>query len=212
MKAFRHALTIVLLAAAMTVPQSAVAFSVAENPANTLDTFPNNPGDPLILSGGVTTLLVEEGINFALGGLGNCFGFSCNDSYDSFRIEVPAGLQITQTELLVENLDGTAEQLWVFPGPPSGTGVIRMPVHLDTSWQTGQLFALTDNLAINGSGPNISNVVLGPGFYDIIGFNFAFIGGGAFAATFIATPIPLPTSVALLAPALLILARAKPGR
>ena len=45
-------------------------FSVAENPNNSLDTFPNNPGDALISSGGVTTLVVELGENFAIGGLG----------------------------------------------------------------------------------------------------------------------------------------------
>lgn len=185
----------------------ALAFSVAENPNNSLDTFPNNPGDPLINSGGVTTLVVEPGINTALGGLGSCIGFSCNDSYDSFRMHVPAGLEITLTELLVENPDGTAEQLWVFEGPPGGAGVIRMPVHLNTDWQVGELFRLTDNITtINGPAPNSTNFVLGPGFYDVIGFNFNFTGAGAFEATFHASYIvPLPPAAVLLLPALGIL-------
>ena len=200
----------VLLACFMllSAPYPVAAFSVAENPNNSLDTFPNNPGDTLISSGGVTTLVVELGENFAIDGLGNCTGFNCNDSYDSFRMQVPAGLEITLTELQVANVDGTAEQLWVFPGPPGGAGVIRMPVHLQTDWQTGELFRLTDSLTINGANPNSTNFVLGPGFYDVIAFNFAFIGGGAFEATFTASQIviPLPMSLALFAPALGLLA------
>ena len=67
-----------------------------------------------------------------------------------------------------------------------------------------------DSLTINGANPNSTNFVLGPGFYDVIAFNFAFIGGGAFEATFTASEIviPLPMSLALFAPALGLLASA----
>ncbi|MEM7542268.1 MAG: hypothetical protein AAF384_11900 [Pseudomonadota bacterium] len=200
----------ITLGASVSLAPSALAFSVAENPNNALDTFPNSPGEALIGFNGVTTLVVELGLNIAIGGLGNCIGFSCNDSYDSFRMEVPDGLQVTLTEFDVDNIDGTAEQLWIFAGPPDGNGVIRTPEHLNTAWQTAtdRVFALTDNIFINGTDPSSTTIPLGPGFYDVIAFNLAFVGGGAFTATFTASElvVPIPATLGLLAPALMVLA------
>lgn len=200
---------------------SAQAFVVAENPNNALDTFPNDPGDNLI-GFTISTLIIEAGNNIALGGLGNCFGFSCRDDYDSFRIQVPAGLQINSTELLVLNPDGTAEQLWVFPAPASGLGTIRFPststpTAPNDDWKAGALFALTDSLTINGADPRVSNAVLGPGYYDVVAFNFAFVGAGVWEATFAAGVhlVPLPAAIWLAASALGLLGfarRIRPGR
>lgn len=196
-----RSLVLVLSLTIATIFCSAHAFVVAENPNNALDTFPNRPGDNIGPDINAPTLVIEFGKNIALGGLGNCFGFGCRDDFDAFRIQVPAGLQINSTELLVVNPDGTAEQLWVFPGPTNGIGILRDPsldgpLNSNPEWKAGALFALTDNLG-NGAGPKISTTVLGPGYYDIVAYNFAFIGAGVWEATFNAGAqiVPLPAGV-----------------
>ena len=76
-------------------PRAVQAFVFQENPNNSLDNFQNRPGDPL--TGGATVLIVTPGVNVASGAF-TCQTFSCRDDFDSFRMEVPAGFQITLTE------------------------------------------------------------------------------------------------------------------
>lgn len=187
-----NVISAIFMAAVMAAP--AHAFLAAENLSNGLDNFPNRPGDPFIHTGG-SVLVAEAGQNVVIGSLGTCFGFGCRDDFDSFRLQVPDGLRIVRTELLVTNGDGTAEQLWLFPGPVSGVGVVRDPPNTHPDWQAGALFALTDSVSINGADPAVREQILGPGFYDVVAWNFNFSGGGAFEATFTAVEVvPLPAA------------------
>ena len=182
---------LLLLALLLLPATDAQAFSLIGNPNNFSDICPDQPGDP--------PALATLGLNVALESF-TCFGFGCQDNFDSFRFEVPAGLEITQTELLVLNSDGTAEQLWIFPAgvfvaPPTS----EQAPNGGTDWQAGALFGLTDNNnTINGLDPNVSTFVLGPGVYDAVPWNFVWIGGGGWEATFTATVIPEPATAALL--------------
>ena len=194
---YRYLLSALLLSLNMNIAQAAV-FNVQENPNNALDTFPNNPGESFIVPGETdppNSLTADIGRNITLGGLGNCFGFGCSDDYDSFRIVVPAGIQITAVEFTVPNLDGTAEQLWVFPGL-AGDAIRQVKDNVD--WRAGALFALTDNISSgsdSGVGPVTNNTILGPGTYDVVAFNFNFISPGEWRADFIAAPVPLLASI-----------------
>ena len=180
----------------------AIVFNVQENPNNTNDTFPNNPGEDFIVPGqsNVAGILTADlGRNIALGGLGNCIGFACRDDFDSFRMIVPAGVQISSIEFLVPNLNGTAEQLWIFPAIAGG-GIRQVKDNPD--WQLGALLVITDNIFIGndgGLGPNVRTTALGPGSYDVVGWNYEFIGAGEFRADFIATAVvPVPAAIWLM--------------
>ena len=66
------------------------AFSIHEA-QNLLDPFPEIPGDP---GGLIPVVTADLGLNTASGRF-TCLGFGCVDNFDSFRMYVPAGLQIT---------------------------------------------------------------------------------------------------------------------
>jgi hypothetical protein len=180
-------------------PGSAGAFSFAENVNNSLDDFPNQPGDPLT---GVPSglLTVELGPNVGIGGF-SCQTFSCRDDFDSFRMEVPAGLQIVLTEYLVENSDGTAETLLVFPAG-GFTDPSPNPQASWGTWNVGASLILFDTIVSGPDphpGPKSSSLVFGPGFYDVVNYNWNEIGGGAFRLEFTAVAIPEPGAGLLLA-------------
>jgi hypothetical protein len=134
---------------------------------------------------------------------------TCRDKFDSFRMEVPDGLQITLTEYLVENLDGTAETLLI--DSASGfTDPSPNPQATWGTWNAGASLVLFDAI-FDGSdpdpGPNSSSLVFGPGLYDVVNYNWNEIGGGAFRLEITATAIPEPRAALLLAIGLLVLVR-----
>ena len=175
----RAALALLVACACFAAPERAAATSLFEV-NNGLDVYPDQPGDPLnFVSGNVTSLELEPGIN-EFEGFFTCFGFGCRDNFDSFVIVVPTGLEVISTSLLVENNDGTAEQLFVFD-----VGGFALPAdQMDDAWKTGFRIGLTDYLAIN-NGPAISTTVLGAGVYEVVPHNYLTIGGGGWHAEFL---------------------------
>jgi hypothetical protein len=163
------------------------AFGVAEA-ENNLDPFPTNPGDPI--SGGSGVVTVELGLNVASGHF-TCQGFGCTDNFDSFRMLVPEGLEITFSEFRVPRSaepngfePGVPEQFFVFAS--DGVSVIQ-PVEVNGDWKSPNLIGITVF-------PNVAEtftVVLGPGYYDVVAANCCppdgIVGGGSWEASFTAT-------------------------
>ena len=104
-----------------TIPGARAApFSVSENVNNTLDFFPNRPGDPFTFAGnteprGVLTADIGENTTF---GRFTCQGFGCRDDFEAFRLLVPDGIRIVRTEFLSYAADGTSDQLLIFDREP----------------------------------------------------------------------------------------------
>ncbi len=190
-----------LLPAAMLViacfaSANVLALSFGEAPGNNgLDVFPNQPGDPFNFIGENNgTLTLDPGVNEFLGFF-SCFGFGCTDDFDAFRIVVPTGLEVVRTTLHVSNGDGTAEQLDVYP-----LGVFTTPPRFDEDWRSTFRPIELRLVTSIGTGPATSTSVLGAGTYDVVPFNFAWIGGGGWRAEFetaAVSQVPLPPAFLL---------------
>lgn len=102
-----------LLVFAGAVPiASAAPFAAAENVNNTLDFFPNRPGDPFIFAGNTDprgVLMADIGENTAFGRF-TCQGIGCQDDFEAFRVMVPDGIRIIRTEFTSYAADGTSDQ------------------------------------------------------------------------------------------------------
>lgn len=166
------------------LPLSASAGFSAIEGNNNLDNFPDAPGAPLNFDGNPTVLVASEGLNVAFGQF-RCQGSGCRDHYDSFRIQVPAGLQIALTEFSAGNLSGGAnagvpEELHIFPGPAGGTGILVDPQDAPAfitppAYQDGSHLIRLFDFPDATDTPQTSTVVLGPGFYDVVSYNFNFV-------------------------------------
>jgi hypothetical protein len=191
-------LAVALLALmAVATPPVANAFSLQEG-VNTIDAFPRRPGDPVL--GGSVPLVAVEGVNVASGRFA-CQGFGCMDNFDSFRIEVPAGLQIILTDFFVprsqepnSNDDGTAEQFFVFAS--DGVSFIE-PDPDGPAWKAGALFGIT----VFPDNPEQTSMAFGPGLYDVVAANCcdpAPVGGGSWAIEFSVSMVPEPSTALLV--------------
>lgn len=197
---------VVMLAALLLASVNVRALSFGEAIGNNgLDIFPNQPGDPFNFVGANNgTLTLDPGINEFLGFF-SCFDFGCTDDFDSFRMIVPDGLEVVRTTLYVVNPDGTSEQLDVYP-----LGVFTTPPRFDEDWRATyrplELRLVTGIIA----GPGTSTTVLAAGTYDVVPFNFAWIGGGGWRAEFetaAVSAVPVPASGVLLGSGLAACAR-----
>ena len=165
---------------------------------NSLDPFPDTPGDP----GGTVAVPLDVvlGLNVASGHF-TCMGVGCMDNFDSFRMLVPNGLQITFSEFTVPrpqeptNFDGgVPEQFFVFAS--DGVSFIE-PAEENEDWKSPNLIGI----AVFPNAPETFSVVLGPGYYDVVVANCCppdtIVGGGSWEARFTAT-VPEPGTLLLL--------------
>ena len=187
-----------LLAFASPSPSAAAPFSFAENVNNSLDSFPNRPGDPFTDAGNTATrgvLIADVGVNTAFGRF-TCQGIGCRDDFEAFRVMVPEGIRIIRTEFLSYAANGTSDQLLVFNHEP-GLFVDRSPlptpppfitepcvgsteargsciINLFDSSQNDTCFAaggcVGNNFNANNV-PAVSNLELGPGLYEVLPIN-----------------------------------------
>lgn len=174
---------------------------------NGLDIFPDQPGDPFNFVGeNDGTLTLDPGLN-EMAGFFSCFGSGCTDDFDSFRMIVPEDLQIVRTTFTVVNVDGTSEMLDIYP-----TGVFTTPPRFDEDWRSTYRPIEVRLFSGIGSGPGTSTTVLGPGTYDVVPFNFNWIGGGGWRVQFETAVVPEPGTSLLLGLGLLGLAANRPRR
>ncbi len=211
-----------LLIFAISIPIARAApFAVSENVNNTLDFFPNRPGDPFIFAGNTEprgVLIVDVGENTAFGRF-TCQGFGCRDDFEAFRLMVPDGIRITRTEFTSFAFDGTADQLLVFDHEP-GLTIDRSPlptpppfipepcvgsteargaciINMFDSSQNDTCFAaggcVGNNLGVNNL-PVVSQLELGPGLYEAMPINHLRQTGSIWRVNFVAEAIPNATS------------------
>ncbi|MFQ5515914.1 MAG: PEP-CTERM sorting domain-containing protein [Myxococcota bacterium] len=124
------------------------------------------------LDGALTPFRVDVGVNVITGGF-SCFGFGCSDPADVFRIEVPLGLEVTNTELFV--------------------APVEFGVHLFRLAPTGTTAFIFNDFV--GTPPFNITSTLGAGIYDA---SVLRSGAGSWRWSFTAAAVPEPASLTLL--------------